>query len=191
MKAYLDKLGSFGSLFAAAACPACFPQLAALGAMVGLGAFASYEGAIFLATKLLVAVAILGHVLAYRAHRRVSLLVLGAGGGMAFFAGMYAFRSEGMIYLGLLGMVAASVVDLIRRLRIRRRLAMRVPILQSEITCPKCGLKRAEKMPTDACQFFYECRGCKAVLRPAAGDCCVFCSYGTVRCPSRQAAITA
>lgn len=34
-------------------------------------------------------------------------------------------------------------------------------------------------MPTDACQFFYECERCNTVLSPKVGDCCVFCSYGT------------
>ncbi|MGT2478165.1 GDCCVxC domain-containing (seleno)protein [Methylobacterium oryzae CBMB20] len=38
-------------------------------------------------------------------------------------------------------------------------------------------------MPTDACQFFYECTGCGTLLRPNAGDCCVFCSFGDVPCP--------
>lgn len=41
-------------------------------------------------------------------------------------------------------------------------------------------------MPTDACQWFYECESCKAVLRPRAGDCCVFCSFGTHKCPPIQ-----
>lgn len=59
-------------------------------------------------------------------------------------------------------------------------------ILESEITCPKCASKRVEMMPVNACQFFYECVGCKAILRPKSGDCCVFCSYGTVKCPSKQ-----
>lgn len=60
-------------------------------------------------------------------------------------------------------------------------------ILQSEITCPRCGHRQIESMPTDACQFFYECGSCKALLRPKAGDCCVFCSYGSVPCPPKQA----
>ncbi len=34
------------------------------------------------------------------------------------------------------------------------------------------------------CQFFYECVNCKTVLRPKDGDCCVYCSHGTVRSPS-------
>jgi hypothetical protein len=43
-------------------------------------------------------------------------------------------------------------------------------------------------MPTDACQFFYDCTLCGRLLRPMPGDCCVFCSYGDVRCPPMQAA---
>ena len=58
--------------------------------------------------------------------------------------------------------------------------------LQSTLTCPECGHKTTETMPTSACQFFYECSGCGAVLRPKQGDCCVFCSYGTVPCPPIQ-----
>lgn len=58
----------------------------------------------------------------------------------------------------------------------------------STLTCPECGHARCEQMPLDACQYFYECAGCGALLKPLAGDCCVFCSYGTVKCPPIQAA---
>lgn len=58
--------------------------------------------------------------------------------------------------------------------------------LQSVITCPKCGFQKEETMPTDACQYFYECQSYNAVLKPRAGDCCVYCSYGTVKCPPIQ-----
>nr|CCA81611.1 conserved hypothetical protein [blood disease bacterium R229] len=34
--------------------------------------------------------------------------------------------------------------------------------------------------------FFSECPGCHALLRPRPGDCCVFCSYGSVPCPPVQ-----
>jgi hypothetical protein len=43
-------------------------------------------------------------------------------------------------------------------------------------------------MPTDACLFFYHCTACGALLRPKPGDCCVFCSHGSVKCPARPAA---
>jgi hypothetical protein len=58
--------------------------------------------------------------------------------------------------------------------------------LESIITCPRCGYSEKEIMPTNACQFFYECKNCDAVLKPKPGDCCVYCSYGTVPCPSIQ-----
>ncbi len=58
--------------------------------------------------------------------------------------------------------------------------------LVSTITCPECGHAEAETMPEDACVHFYECSNCGALLRPKAGDCCVFCSYGTVPCPPVQ-----
>ena len=122
---YLDKLGSLGSIVAAAACPACFPQLAALGTLVGLGALSSYEGQIFLATKVLVVLAIVGHVLAYRRHCSVVLLVLGAGGGVLFFIAMYLLGSELAVYVGLGAMLLASILDLVRRLRVRRKLRLR------------------------------------------------------------------
>lgn len=60
-------------------------------------------------------------------------------------------------------------------------------ILESTITCPKCGTQMEEIMPIDACQYFYTCTGCQEILRPLQGDCCVFCSYGTVVCPPVQA----
>lgn len=58
--------------------------------------------------------------------------------------------------------------------------------LISSITCPNCGHSEDETMSTDSCQWFYECRSCGKVLRPLPGDCCVFCSYGTVPCPPVQ-----
>ena len=59
-------------------------------------------------------------------------------------------------------------------------------VLDSVITCPQCGLARTGRMPADACQIVYECPGCGIRLRPKPGDCCVFCSYGSVRCPAVQ-----
>ena len=56
----------------------------------------------------------------------------------------------------------------------------------SMLTCPKCGHVEKEEMPTDACQFLYDCKGCGALLRPLAGDCCVFCSYSDTACPPVQ-----
>lgn len=58
--------------------------------------------------------------------------------------------------------------------------------LESTLRCPSCGALTPETMPVDACRYFYECPVCTALLKPKPGDCCVFCSYGSVPCPPVQ-----
>ncbi len=57
---------------------------------------------------------------------------------------------------------------------------------RSTITCSECGFQKQEEMPTDSCVFFYECENCQELLKPKKGDCCVFCSYGSVECPPKR-----
>lgn len=58
--------------------------------------------------------------------------------------------------------------------------------LNSVLVCPFCGFQKSEEMPTDSCLYFYECEDCTKILKPKEGDCCVFCSYGSEKCPSKQ-----
>lgn len=60
--------------------------------------------------------------------------------------------------------------------------------LRSTLTCPECAERITETMPIDACQYFFDCPRCGAVLKPKAGDCCVYCSYADVACPPIQEA---
>ena len=57
---------------------------------------------------------------------------------------------------------------------------------QSTLTCPACGFRSTETMPTDACLYFYTCKQCALTMKPKHGDCCVFCSHGDVPCPPIQ-----
>ncbi len=63
---------------------------------------------------------------------------------------------------------------------------MALTATHSNLTCPQCGHVAREEMPSNACQYFYDCRGCGRVLRPLPGDCCVYCSYGDTPCPPVQ-----
>ncbi|MFH1967537.1 MAG: GDCCVxC domain-containing (seleno)protein [Patescibacteria group bacterium] len=56
----------------------------------------------------------------------------------------------------------------------------------ANLTCPKCGFKKVEQMPTNTCQHFYKCESCEEILKPKEGDCCVFCSYADSKCPPKQ-----
>ena len=59
-------------------------------------------------------------------------------------------------------------------------------ITDCTMTCPACGHKKLEIMPTDVCVGRYKCLQCDTVLMPKEGDCCVYCSYGDVICPPEQ-----
>ena len=56
----------------------------------------------------------------------------------------------------------------------------------TEITCPECDYTKTEILPTDVCVINYTCENCKIQLTPIGDDCCVYCSYGTHKCPSKQ-----
>ncbi|MEQ9103523.1 MAG: GDCCVxC domain-containing (seleno)protein [Rhodothermales bacterium] len=64
---------------------------------------------------------------------------------------------------------------------------MREPVtLESTLTCPACGHASVETMPENACVRFYDCTACGEIIRTLPGDCCVFCSHGSVPCPPVQ-----
>ena len=58
---------------------------------------------------------------------------------------------------------------------------------RSTLTCPKCSRAQDLAMPTYSCLFFHPCAGCGPLLSPKPGNCCVFCSYGSAKCPPKQA----
>ena len=57
-----------------------------------------------------------------------------------------------------------------------------VLIETSTITCPKCGRQAVERMPTDACQFFYNCMGCGERTQTKAGRllCVLLLRFGSL-----------
>ncbi|MFT4533669.1 MAG: hypothetical protein ACJA1A_001822 [Saprospiraceae bacterium] len=101
--------------------------------------------------------------------------LIGISNGLGKLSGLFVIIGIGFLVFG------------IYRFMNKKDVAMtKDAILHSIITCPKCGNKKEETMPTDACQYFYECDNCKAVLKPTGNDCCVYCSFGTVACPPIQ-----
>jgi hypothetical protein len=64
---------------------------------------------------------------------------------------------------------------------------LRPILLRATLTCPACGHRTVETMPTEACLWFHTCAGCGVRLRPKPGDGCVFRSRGGARGPPQQA----
>lgn len=111
-------------------------------------------------------------------------LIIGLGGAssmLAFANGLERFSGLFMV-LGLITLLYG--VFLYRK---KNSVASFDEVqLNSTITCPKCDHQQEEIMPTNACQYFYECTNCEVVIKPLKGDCCVYCSYGSVDCPPIQ-----
>ena len=113
----VDKAGVVGSVVSAAACPACFPALASLGAAMGLGIFAEYEG-LFVTTllPLFAAVALFANALGWLRHRQWHRSVLGMIGPAIVLAALRLFPGQEwyatLLYAGLACMVGISLWDL-------------------------------------------------------------------------------
>ncbi|MBT2305138.1 organomercurial transporter MerC [Variovorax paradoxus] len=113
-----DKAGALGSIVSAASCPACFPALASLGAAMGLGFLAGYEG-LFISTllPLFAAVALIANALGWLRHRQWHRSVTGMIGPAMVLAAMLLFFGQwwtpGLMYTGLAFMVGASLWDLL------------------------------------------------------------------------------
>ena len=56
----------------------------------------------------------------------------------------------------------------------------------SILTCPDCEHSSEEHIPRDYWVILHRCRSCNKMLKPHAGNCCVFCSYGSVKCNGEQ-----
>jgi len=110
-------------------------------------------------------------------------LVIIIGGGSTLMALSKGLENMSALFL-LIGVVLLGWG--LYKYKKRKSAATQITILNSTITCPHCAHSREEEMPTDACQYFYECQNCKVILKPKASDCCVYCSYGTAPCPPIQ-----
>jgi len=169
--AFLGNLGSLLALLLAAAAPCCLPIFAAFAGVIGLTALGLNEQLVFYAVQGFALVALVGLVLSVSRHRQFGPLILGAIAGLALFFSFHARFSALLVYLGLGGLCVASVWNYL--LSRKRRGDEADVTLKSVITCPACGYRAEET-------------GCGARLKPKSGDCCIFCSYGSIRCPPVQ-----
>ena len=184
----IDKLGVVGAFTAAMMMPCCLPLLGIVGTTLGLGAFDFDEEPVQIAVQGMMVFSVAAAAWSYREHRKPLPLVIGVGSLLLVLTAFHFTFEPILVYGGLVGIGIMAVLNTIEH---RRHAACCTPSqhsiqIRSTITCPKCGFQKEEIMPSDACQFFYECTNCHAVLRPKEGDCCVYCSYGTVPCPPIQ-----
>jgi hypothetical protein len=188
----IDKLGTAGLFITAILSPCCFPLFAFGASALGLGSFELFGGWAMYIFMGMVIISIVGFVISYRKHRCLYPLLLAIPSAISIFYGFFSLNITPWIYIGMFGMLAATIVNYYRN-RLHGNCDTcteyngEIVELETVITCPECGHKKTEMMPTNSCQYFYECENCKKVLKPLKGDCCVYCSYGSVKCPPIQA----
>ena len=166
------------------AAPCCLPLFAMIAGAVGITALGLNEKFVLFALQAFAVIAVIGLAFAASRLRQFGPLILGGLAAFVLFFSFHARFSALLVYLGLGGLCVASVWNYL--LSRKRRGNEAGVVLQSVITCPKCEHRAEKTMPMNACLFFYDCPACGAKLKPKLGDCCVFCSYGSVPCPPVQ-----
>lgn len=192
---YIDKLGTAGLFLTAFLSPCCFPLFAFVATTLGLGNSELFGGWTMWIFQAMVLLSVAGLYLAYRKHRYPYPLLVAVSGGILILYAYHFNESDYwtyILYTGMFLLLASTIWNMKRNAMDHSCKSCTVyngqtVELRSTITCPVCGHQKEEEMPTDSCVFFYECTQCKTRLKPLAGDCCVFCSYGTRPCPPIQA----
>lgn len=195
LKNSIDKFGIVGLFLTAILSPCCFPLFAFIASVFGLGNAELFGGWTMWLFQAMVLVSLVGLYVSYNRHKCLYPLLVAVPSGFLIF---YAYHFDNsdywlyFLYVGMFGLLVATIWNYKRNkmhgtCHTSTTYNSNTVELKSTITCPHCAHIKEETMPTASCMFFYECENCKIRLKPKQGDCCVFCSYGTVKCPPIQA----
>lgn len=107
-----DKTGVIGSIVSTMGCAMCFPALASIGAVIGLGFLSQWESVfVHVLLPLFAIVALLANALGWLSHRQWHRSAAGMIGPILVLIGRYTFVS-GVLYAGLALMLAVAIWDL-------------------------------------------------------------------------------
>ena len=188
----IDKLGTAGLFLTALLSPCCFPLFAFVATAFGFGSAELFGGWTMWLFQGMILVSLVGLYISYRRHQCLYPLLVAIPSGLLIFYSYHFNDTEYwlyFLYISMFGLLIATIWNY-KQNKMHGTCTTyngKTVELESTITCPKCGHIKDEIMPTDSCMFFYECENCKTRLKPKQGDCCVFCSFGTVKCPPIQA----
>lgn len=185
-KSIIQRIGVIGIILTAIMSPCCFPLFGILLSVLGFGSFELFGSITMYVFLFFVLLSVIGSVFSYLYNKKILPLLIAILSGLLIFFNYYSLKQDNnILYTGIVGLMITGIMNYYETI-IYNLMNNKSIILQSIITCPQCGYKKEEKMPTDACQYFYECENCNTRINPKEGDCCVFCSYGTVPCPPIQ-----
>ena len=118
----IDKAGVAGTIVGSFSCAACFPAVANLGAVIGLGFLSQWEGLfVHWLIPIFAAVALLANLAGWLSHRQWLRSLLGSVGPVLVLVGVFGLThhflakdfARGIFYTGLAVMFIASIRDLV------------------------------------------------------------------------------
>ncbi len=59
-------------------------------------------------------------------------------------------------------------------------------LYKNKLSCPQCGSTQSVNMLALEIPRVYQCNNCREVIQANADECCIYCQYGEVKCPSQQ-----
>ena len=111
MSGILEKVGSVGTFITAAACPVCWPLFASIGATLGLGVLAPFEGIMMtIVFPAFVIISIVGTILSFINHRTYLPLAVSLVSAALILYGFYGGWNLILMYIGIFGLLAGSVL---------------------------------------------------------------------------------
>jgi mercuric ion transport protein len=108
MRFKFDSYSSLGAVLTAAACPMCFPALAAVGTIIGMEALAGYENYLVWGVQFFILLSAVGLLCDFDAHQSTMLVCLSVVSAVLLLVSLHLVYSEGLAYVALAGMVAGS-----------------------------------------------------------------------------------
>jgi mercuric ion transport protein len=111
---FIEQSASVGVLLTAMACPACWPLFALLGSSLGLGILAPWEGVLMnYVFPPFVVLGAIGSILSFKSHNKIIPLLIGLASAAMILFGFYAGWLLVLMYVGIFGMMLASVLSYI------------------------------------------------------------------------------
>ncbi|MBD3653029.1 organomercurial transporter MerC [Kangiella sp.] len=116
---FFEKFGSAGVWLSALSCPACFPALGALGAVLGLGFLSVFEGiAINFLLPIFAGLALLANSYNWYQHKRVFRGILSIIGPVLILLTLYPWWQYGwstyVFYSAIVLMMMVSIYDWVK-----------------------------------------------------------------------------
>lgn len=113
MKAYLDRIGPLGTLFAALCCIGT-PSLLAFLSAIGVG-FLINDAILLPLLIIFLAMSVMGLYASYKGHANRWPLILGGLSSIIIVFFIYGWLLRPLVYIGLLGLIGASVWNIFLR----------------------------------------------------------------------------